>query len=44
MLKEGKKSKGVVNGKNVESELNVVAFNNDQACKKAIELFIKLIE
>jgi len=44
VLKKGKKSKGVVKDKNVESELNVVAFKNGDNCKKAIELFNKLIE
>jgi phage pi2 protein 07 len=44
VLKKGKKSKGVVEGKVVESELNVVAFKNSDDCKKAIELFNKLIE
>jgi hypothetical protein len=44
VLKNSKKSKGVVEGKKVESDLNVVAFNNSDDCKKAIELFNKLIE
>jgi len=44
VLKKGKKSEGVVEGKKVESELNVVAFKNSDDCKKAIELFKKLIK
>ena len=44
VLIKGKKSKGVVKGKDIESELNVVAFKNGDDCKKAIELFNKLIE
>jgi len=44
VLKKGKKSKGVVEGKVVESELNVVAFKNSDDCKIAIKLFNKLIE
>ncbi len=44
VFKDGKKSKGVVEGKNIESELNVVAFINFNDCEKAIELFKKLIK
>lgn len=43
-LKEGNISKGVVGGKQIDSELNVIAFKNGDDCKKAIELFRKLIK
>ena len=43
-LEKGKKSNGIVEGKKVESELNVVAFANPNDCKKAISLFKKLVE
>lgn len=43
IMKEGKKSKGVVEGKTVETNMNVFAFRHNDDCKRAITLFKKLI-
>ncbi len=43
-LKKGKKIVGFVEGKNVESNLNVIAFSIKANCDKAIEIFNNLIK
>ena len=44
VMDKRKKSKGQVNGREVESGINVVSFEYNDDCKKAIDLFKKLIE
>ena len=43
-LIKGKKVKGVVEGREVESDINVIAFNVKNNCDKTIEIFKKLIK
>jgi hypothetical protein len=43
-LKKGKKIAGFVEGKNVESNMNVIAFRTKANCDKAIEIFNNLIK
>lgn len=42
-LNKGKISRGIVGGKQIDSEFNVIAFRNPDDCKLAIEKFRELI-
>jgi len=42
VLKKGKKVKGIVEGKIVESDINVIAFYKKADCDKTIELLKKI--
>jgi len=44
VLKAGKKSKSLIEGKAGESDINVIAFSNKAYCDKTIEIFKKLIK